>query len=140
MVGESQVSRFVKTVETVTETLEKSDPAVEKQKKREEERDERSAELKEIGEELGKKPVSPSEAKLEETEQLDNLLKAGAQFLTNLSKAIEKPVDTTSTDKNRGILIDKDEKTGKSYLKVPLPEKEVIQNIFSVLGKLISKQ
>ncbi len=140
MVGESQVSRFVKTVETVTEALEKSDPAVEKQEKREEERDERAAELKEISEEPDKKPVPHTEAKLEESKQLSNLLKAGAQFLTNLSNAIEGSGDTTATDKNRGILIDKDEKTGKSYLKVPLPEKEVVQNIFAVLGELISKQ
>ncbi|MFV1975984.1 MAG: DEAD/DEAH box helicase [Candidatus Scalindua sp.] len=138
MVGESQVSRFVKTVETVTETLEKSDPAVEKQEKREEERDERAAELKEISEEPGKKSVPPTEGKLEESEQLSNLLKAGAQFLTNLSKAIAEPED--STDKSIGSLIDRDEKTGKSYLKIPLPEKNVVQNIFSALGELISKQ
>ncbi len=140
MVGESQVSRFVKTVETVTETLEKSDPAVEKQEKREEENDERAAELKETSEETGKKSVPPTKDKLEESEQLSNLLKAGAQFLTNLSKAIAEPGDTTATDKKRGALIDRDKKTGKSYLKIPLPEKDVIQNIFATLGELISKQ
>ncbi len=140
MVGESQVSKFVKTVETVTETLEKSDPAVEKQEKREEERDERAAKLKETSEEYGKKPVPPANEKLEESEQLSNLLKAGAQFLTSLSKAIEGPGDSTATDKNRSILIDKDEKTGKSYLKVPLPEKDVVQNIFAALSELIPKQ
>lgn len=137
MVGESQVSRFVKTVETVTETLEKSDPAVEKQEKREEEKDERTADLREISEEIGKRSVPSTEGRLEESEQLSNLLKVGAEFLTNLSKAIAEPAD--STDKNTGYLIDRDEKTGKSYLKIPLPEKDVIENIFSALGKLISK-
>ncbi|MCR4290213.1 MAG: DEAD/DEAH box helicase [Candidatus Scalindua sp.] len=138
MVGESQVSRFVKTVETVTETLEKSDPAVEKREKREEERDERTAELREISEEPGNKSVSHTEGRSDESEQLSNLLKAGAQFLTNLSKAIAEPANATG--KNRDTLIDRDKKTGKSYLKIPLPEKDVVQNIFSALGELISKQ
>lgn len=138
MVGESQVSRFVKTVETITETLEKSDPAVEKQEKREVEKDERTAELKEISENSGKKSVPTVKDKLEESEQLSNLLKAGAQLLTNLSMAISEPAD--SKDKTAGSLIDKDEKTGKSYLKIPLPEKDVVNNIFAALGELISKQ
>ena len=40
MVGESQMKRFLKTVETVTEKIEKSDPLVEEQAQREAERDE----------------------------------------------------------------------------------------------------
>ena len=35
-------------------------------------------------------------------------------------------------------IIGRDDKTGKAYLKIPLPETNVIQNIFSSLGELIS--
>ncbi|GJQ59583.1 MAG: DEAD/DEAH box helicase [Candidatus Scalindua sp. AMX11] len=137
MVGESQIKRFVKTVETVTETLEKSDPAVEEKEKREAEKDYREAELKELAEENGKGHASSVEEYRGEVEQLGNLLQAGAQFLTHLSEAITGPA--ASSDKNGESLLGKDEKSGKAYLKIPLPEKEVVGNIFSALGKLLSK-
>ncbi|MCP5003325.1 MAG: DEAD/DEAH box helicase [Planctomycetes bacterium] len=138
MVGESQIKRFVKTVETVTETMEKSDPAVEEKVEREAERDEKKAELKEIREEKGQSSASTPGSGTADVEQLGNLLKAGAQFLTHLSKAITEP--EASTDKGVESLIGKDEKSGKSYLKIPLPEKDVVRNIFSALGDLLSKQ
>ncbi len=138
MVGESQIKRFVKTVETVTETMEKSDPTVEEKVEREAESDEKKAELKEIREEKGQSSASTPGSGTADVEQLGNLLKAGAQFLTHLSKAITEP--EASTDKGVESLIGKDEKSGRSYLKIPLPEKEVVKNIFSALGDLLSKQ
>ncbi|MDR4505337.1 MAG: SWF/SNF helicase family protein [Candidatus Scalindua sp.] len=137
MVGESQIRRFVKTVETVTETMGKSDPAVEEKEEREAERDEREAELKDLAEEQGLRPPSTAEISPGEAEQLSNLLKAGAQFLTHLSKVITGPA--ASSDKDGGSLIGKDEKSGKTYVKIPLPEKDVVKNIFSALGDLLPK-
>lgn len=137
MIGESQIKRFVKTVEAVTDNMEKSDPTVEKQEKKEAEIDEKLADLRERSEVKGKKSGAASEDQISESEQLGNLLKAGAQFLTDLSKAFSGPAD--SAEKRIDSLIGKDEKTGKTYLKVPLPEKDVVKNIFSSLGELISK-
>lgn len=137
MVGESQIKRFVKTVETVTETLEKSDPAVEEKEEREAQRDERAAELKDLAGEEGQRPALLTDDHLGEAEELSNLLKAGAQFLTHLSEVITGPA--ASPDTNGGSLIGKDEKSGKTYLKIPLPEKDVVKNIFSALGDLLPK-
>lgn len=136
MIGESQIKKFIKTVEAVTENLEKSDPAVEKQEKREAEIDERTADLKELSEEKGRAAAAVKEH-VGEPDQLGNLLKAGAQFLTNLSKAISEPAE--STEKRIGSLVGKDEKTGRTYMKIPLPEKDVVKNIFSALGELVTK-
>ncbi len=137
MVGESQIKRFVKTVETITETLEKSDPAKEEKEEREKERDEREAELKDLAEEQSQRPVPTTEDHPREVEQLSTLLQAGAQFLSHLSKAITEPV--TSSDNNVESLIGRDEKSGKSYLKIPIPDKDVVKNIFSTFGDLLKK-
>ena len=88
---------------------------------------------------MDKVPYPPSHLK-KKIYVIDEVHMLSKGAFNALLKTIEEPRDTTATDKNRGILIDRDEKTGKSYLKVPLPEKEVVQNIFAALGELISKQ
>jgi len=35
-------------------------------------------------------------------------------------------------------MIGRDETTGKGYLKIPLPEPDVLTNIFSTLGQLLA--
>ena len=81
MIGESQMKRFLKTVETVTENIEKSDPLVEQQAQREAERD---------------------EALADRAEQLE-----------------------------------RDEVSGRAFLKIPMPEPEAIQTLLSSLGALL---
>lgn len=139
MLGESQMKKFMHSVEAVTETLEKTDPAVEKQKKREEELDDKAADISElIEEQLGERTADD---KGREDAPLIALLQAGACFLTNLSDMISKPATSQEgqpLEKRMNEMIGRDESTGKAYLKIPLPETGVIQNIFSALGELLS--
>ena len=88
-------------------------------------------------------------------EALNILLVSGAQFLMNLSKAIGQPPgvqdDRTAggdpTPLGDGVpslskvlqgVLGRDEATGKTYLKIPLPEAEAMSRIVSGLGQLLS--
>jgi hypothetical protein len=84
------------------------------------------------------------------TEALNTLLISGAQFLMSLSQAIARPsgtpdeaVATGESDgehvqKALGGIIGRDEATGKTYLKIPMPEAEAMNRIVSGLGQLFS--
>ena len=137
MIGESQLKRFMQSVEAATENLEKSDPVLDKQERMEAERDEKVAEMRELSEGRGESSRVPNTGEREAADPLNSFLLAGAQFLTNLSKAFSE-----SAGAGRGQsfkkLIGKDEKTGKTYLKIPLPETEILGDIFSTVGKLLS--
>lgn len=130
MLGDSQMKRFMQSVETVTENLQKADPEIELQKQKEEEQDIKAAEEKEKAFEEGTTSVP-----LKGLESLNTLLMHGAQFLMNLSKALSQP----ETDKQLGPMIGKDETTGKAYLKIPLPDQDILNNIISSFGQLMMK-
>lgn len=139
MLGESQMKKFMHSVEAVTETLEKTDPAVEKQKKREEELDDKAADISELIEEQAGERTADDKGR--EADPLIAILQAGTRFLTNLSDMISKPATSQEgqpLEKRMNEMIGRDESTGKAYLKIPLPETGVIQNIFSALGELLS--
>ncbi len=135
MMGDSQLKRFMQSVETMTDKLEKADQALERQEQKEAEQDETAARLKEQAETKGAvSAATGAEAAGKGLEQLGSLLASGAQFLTNLSKIISQP--STPAEGAMGGLVARDEKTGKSYLKIPMPEKDVMQQAFSALGDL----
>jgi superfamily II DNA or RNA helicase len=67
-----------------------------------------------------------------------DVLTAGAQLLENLTRAVaggatEEPDSGVSS---RSSFIARDEKTGQSYLKLPLPEPKVVQKIVDLVGLL----
>jgi SNF2 family DNA or RNA helicase len=71
---------------------------------------------------------------------LNQLLIKGAEFLTNLSQSLsqsDRPPQET-IEKHLHTMIGKDETTGKTYLKIPMPEPEVVQGVFSALGGLLA--
>ena len=87
---------------------------------------------------------------------INTLLLSGAQFLMSLSKSISMPAgvqedhsasgNPSASDGNavpslqkafQGML-GRDETTGKSYLKIPMPEEETMGRIVSGLGQLLS--
>ncbi len=139
MLGESQMKKFMHSVETITENLKKTDPVLEKQKKMEEVMDDKAAEIKELIEEQEGGRISGEQEK--EADSLSSLLQAGASFLTSLSDMISRRELAQMGQpfgKSLDDIIGRDDKTGKAYLKIPLPETNVIQNIFSSLGELIS--
>lgn len=135
MVGDSQLKRLMKTVEVVAEGIEKSDPVRAKEEREEAERDERLADLRDQEERGEKVPVAAGAPS--ESDQLGNLLKMGAELLNNLSKAFSEGPELGK--KGVESLIGKDEKTEKSFIKIPLPEKNVVKKLFSSLGELISR-
>ena len=139
MLGESQMKKFMHSVETMTENMKKTDPVLEKQKKLEEVMDDKAAEIKELIEEQEVERIAGDQEK--EADPLSGLLQAGARFLTSLSDMMSRRESTQEGQpfgKSLDDIIGRDDKTGKAYLKIPLPETNVIQNIFSSLGELIS--
>ena len=136
MIGKSQLNRFMQSVETITDNLEKVDSALERQDQRETALDEEAADIKELTTKEGDNAVVAGEADRKGLDHLNNLLNSGAQFLMNLSRIIAQPEQ--SAEKRLDTLISRDEKTGKSYLKIPLPETNVVKTLFSALGELIS--
>ena len=83
-------------------------------------------------------------------EALNTLLISGAQFLMSLSKAIARPLGTPDEAVAAGEsdgepvqkalqgMLGRDEATGKTYLKIPMPEAEAMNRIVSGLGQLFS--
>ncbi|MEK6673008.1 MAG: C-terminal helicase domain-containing protein, partial [Nitrospirota bacterium] len=140
MIGESQFKRFIKSVEAVTENLERADPEKEKLKEAEEKEDSKAANIMDAVGVLAGKVEIAGESERKNIESLNKLLMSGARFLTDLSKAISQPAQTAAPalDSHFAAMIGKDDKTGKSYLKIPLPETEVLKNIFSTFGELLA--
>ena len=100
----------------------------------EEEMDREAAHREVLEEERGNEQVLSGEAQ-RGLETLDAILAKGGEFLLNLRKTLctpapleEEPISPSVPQVNR------DPKTGKPYLTIPLPEPEVIQNIFSALS------
>lgn len=127
----------MQSVETLTDNLEKVDTDLERQDQIETELDEKMADIKELTMEEGGHAISAAEGDRKGLDHLHNLLNCGAQFLLNLSKVITHP--DQSIEKHLETAISRDEKTGKAYLKIPLPETEVVKTLFSTLGELMSK-
>ncbi len=135
MVGESQFKRFMQSVGTIMEDLKKPDPVYEEQVQKEAELDKKAAEIVEAIPADGEGKTKESPAEESQFAALNNLLVSGARILTDLSKVISQ--SEQNNGKPSGTLIHKDEKTGKVYLKIPLPEKDVLQDIISAFGKLV---
>jgi superfamily II DNA or RNA helicase len=143
MVGESQMKRFLKTVDTLTEKIEKSDPLMEQQAQREAERDEARADQAERLEREAKTGGVVGFPELETgkgLEGLNTLLVRGAEFLMNLSQTLSASTRESaapSSPKGLSPLLERDEVSGRAFLKIPMPEPEAIQTLLSSLGALL---
>lgn len=148
MIGQSGMEKFMQSVEDAVDTLERPDPALEKQERREAAEDEDAAAFSK-GSETGQAALqTPAAGNGNGIEALNSFLVSGAQFLMNLSQAISQPPQEKKAAPADQIenpvqnvaraLLDRDEATGKTYLKIPLPETEVLTQVFSGLGQLLS--
>ncbi|MCU0579788.1 MAG: DEAD/DEAH box helicase, partial [Desulfobacterota bacterium] len=143
MVGESQMKRFMKTVEEITEKVEKADPLLESQLQREAEQDTRQAELAEKLETVGEHDRIggvPAAVPTPGLEGLNALLTRGAEFLMNLSRTLTTPAGSSSIGTASAVmpaLLEKEEGTGRPMLKIPLPDPKVIQTVLASLGTLL---
>jgi SNF2 family DNA or RNA helicase len=143
MVGESQMKKLMETVEAVTDNLEKPDPFTEMQERIEVDEDMDEVDRKEAEEQetdcsaVSTGAGAPTGA---ETVPLNQILIKGAAFLTNLGHALAQGNASPHEvmEKQMQAMIGKDEATGKSYLKIPLPEPEMVQDLFSAIGGLLA--
>ncbi|HHH49733.1 MAG TPA: DEAD/DEAH box helicase [Saprospiraceae bacterium] len=65
----------------------------------------------------------------------NELVQAGMAFFQGLSNTLSDPVATQNLVKS---ITAKDEKTGKTYLKIPIENEKLIQNAFQILGGLFN--
>ena len=60
----------------------------------------------------------------------------GVSFLTGLSKTLESPEATRELVNS---LVEVDQETGQTNLRIPVPDKESVVQMLSVLGKLFTR-
>ncbi len=133
MVGSSQMDRFMESVERLTENVQTPAPATQGQETgTPQDRADHGAAVPEpqrmenIASVYGNAP-----------DPLNDLLKSGAEFLTSLNRVLSTPGQ--SDGKAFGVLIQRDSKTGRNYLNLPLPEPGVIKDTFARMGDLLAK-
>ncbi|MBI5186299.1 MAG: DEAD/DEAH box helicase [Nitrospinae bacterium] len=140
MAGESQLAKLMKGVEAMTQDLERPDPETERQEKFEAEQDAKAVETgdKAIqGEQMGGEPEgSQPRVSGKKPESLEDLFLAGARLLSDLGRAMSG--DGATLKASVESLVRRDEKDGKDYLRIPLPEADIVKNLFSSLGDLVA--
>ncbi|MDR2622850.1 MAG: DEAD/DEAH box helicase [Dysgonamonadaceae bacterium] len=77
---------------------------------------------------LGDDDVKPA---IDDTSEL---LIQGFSFLNGLAKALSSK---ENTERLVHSLVEKDENTGKTHLKIPVESEEVVSNVFNLLGNLL---
>ena len=122
--GETRLNKLMKSVETVTqeipETTHEPPPNT-------------PMEIETEAVEGG--PQVPQEPTL--TPSLEPLLRAGASFLKELGAFVS---ETREPGKSPAAsLLDKDEKTGRTYLKIPMPDPKIIEDIISAIGPFLDR-
>ena len=66
-----------------------------------------------------------------------DLVQMGMNFFSGLTQTLADPV---ATEKLINSITETDEKTGQSYLKIPVQGKEVVQNAFKVISALFQQK
>ncbi len=150
MLGESQLGSFMNSVQDLTGGMEQADLSGGQDVWRDEQdAEEAGAEI--VPDEVAETP-SPEAAMTggaAQAPQLGELLQTGARFLMELGQAlapqpvvVEKPAGSDHGEAPRtnplAALVSVDEATGKSCLKIPLPEPEVMTSIISGLSQLLA--
>lgn len=155
MVGESQLESFMKSVEDMTDPLTSPDYSTTIREQEEEAQDEAEAVVEEqreataVAEEVvvSTEPPAPRSA-ASPPDALSSLIAGGARFLTSLSEALAQPEGGKKSSpeemgqqvvKAFGAVVGRDETTGKSCLKIPLPEPDVLQGLFAGLGQVLAQ-
>ncbi len=80
--------------------------------------------------------------KIDAIEKLNNenslqadLIKTGIDFFGKLAKTL---ADKEATQKLVSSLIEKDTKSGKTYVKIPIENEQVVENVFSILKSFLN--
>jgi len=121
----------MQSVETVMDNIKKPDPAHEAEMVKEAEEDKKTAETIVPVDEEERADAAATDGNLA---ALNELLTNGAKLLTALSSTLTQ--SGQSPEMLVASLVSRDEKTGRPFLKIPLPERDVLQNIVSAIGRL----
>jgi predicted nucleic acid-binding Zn finger protein len=67
----------------------------------------------------------------------EELVTQGISFLSGLAQTLQSP---EATDQLVNALVETDEKTGESTLRIPVPDKQTVTSLLSLVGKLFGRQ
>ncbi len=81
-------------------------------------------------------PPTPEPATIQEGSP-QALVQMGMQFFSGLAQTLADPVATQNLVKN---ITETDEKTGQSYLKIPVQNTEIVANAFKVISALFQQK
>ena len=65
-----------------------------------------------------------------------DLVAQGVSFLSGLAETLKSPEATAQLVDS---IVEKDEQTGKTSIKIPVDSKETVSNLLSIIGKLFAK-
>ena len=155
MVGASQLESLMNSVEDMTDPLTPPDFSTASQEREEAAVDEATAVAAEqresappAEEEAVAAPPGATKSVGAEPDPLSSLIAGGARFLTSLSEALAAPEAGKPSSpeemgqrvaKAVGAVVARDEVTGKSCLKIPLPEPDVLQGLLTGLGQVFAQ-
>jgi superfamily II DNA or RNA helicase len=138
MLGGTRLKRFMESVEKTTGSIPAPMPQETAESRAEAARG--MQEAKTEGEASGGGRAAREAAPQEPPTGLSDLLTAGLSFLDTLGKALTAgqapPPEGKHRDVSADSFIGRDEKTGQSYLKLPMPTGETLKKIAAALGAL----
>jgi SNF2 family DNA or RNA helicase len=76
--------------------------------------------------------MTPSAASPEQPEPQD-MLAGGLRFLSGLAQTLSSP---EATERLVSSIVERDEKTGRSYMKIPIDDQQTVVNVMNMLGQL----
>ena len=139
--GESRLNKFMETVENITGNIPESMPVQE-----EKFQDQECAPL--AGEEITvsaetdifeEEKSEPSQSPV--TPAWDEIINTGMSLIAKLGEALTQPESKSASQSIASSIpniVAKDEKTGENYIKIPMPQPEVVQKITEAIGALAS--
>lgn len=90
-----------------------------------------------IGDDDVKRPAEASGKKVVETGTPADLIQTGLSFLGKLAQTLSSP---EATQQLVSSIVQKDEKDGKTYLKIPVENEKVIENAFTLLAGIFNQK
>lgn len=141
MVGQSQLQRFMESVEAATDDLPVQDNEQVRQVQAEEERESAELDVNDSGDGIEAASTEAGAVEKPVANQLQEFLMNGARLLSGLNDALGNVASAEAGSRSADMIalfIERDEITGKKHLKIPLPEPAVVQSVFSGLEKLFA--
>ena len=80
--------------------------------------------------EITQSPIAASPATHPEPQ---DLLAGGLRFLSGLAQTLSSP---EATQRLASSLVERDEKTGRSYMKIPVDDQQTVVNVMNMIGQL----